>query len=269
MTVFCTAFERQMKKAILYQPVVVKKEYNNEHWYWVDDIFKPAVTKILGETMPMPDALKNWLGDIGTERAQQKLEWEGERGTLIHEACAKLIKEGKINLIEDFPDKKDKKVLTGFVNWFADYQPQPLEGYDKTEDKIFPPEFIVASKKGYAGTIDYVCRIKNKPYIIDFKTSKGIYENHKLQVVAYRQAFYENTGIYCKIALLHLTPLAKLGYSFYDTDRIKIKGKKVTATDFLAVLNLYKRLNGGIIPQPPLEEQYPPILYLKKQEQVI
>ena len=258
-----------MRKTILYQPVIIRKEYNDEHWYYIDNVFKPAVTKILGETLPMPDALKNWLGDIGTERAQQKLESAGERGTLIHEACAKLIKEGKINLLEDFPNRKDKKVLTGFVNFFADYQPQPLEGYDKTEDKIFPPEFIVASKRGYAGTIDYVCRINGKPYIIDFKTSKGIYESHKLQIIAYRQAFYENTGIYCKVALLHLTPLTKIGYSLHNESKITIKGKKVTIGDFLAVLNLYKRLNGGKIPEPPLEEQYPPILYLKKQEQIV
>lgn len=133
--------------AKLYKPIIVKKEIDESHYYWVNDKFTPGVTTILQETLPMPLALKNWIGEVGTEKAQARLEKAGDRGTAIHEACAKLILGQSVNLEKDFPDRLDKKVLISFINWFSEYQPKPL--------KNLHVELIVASKHGYAGTVDF------------------------------------------------------------------------------------------------------------------
>lgn len=242
----------------LYQPVIVRKELDDQHYYYVDEKFTPAVTTILSETLPMSLGLKNWIGDVGNEKAQMKMEKAAERGTAIHEACEKLILGEEINLEKDFPERQDKKVLVGFINWFVDYQPKPL--------KNLKPEYIVASKLGFAGTVDYPCMINNLPYVVDFKTSKSVsYDSYKLQLVAYKHAIYEMTGIECRMGILHLTPMTKKGYSFIDDDRMEIKKKKVEISDFLAVLNLYKVLNGGQIPEPDLTEIYPPIIKLERK----
>ena len=240
----------------MYRPVIVKKEVDDTHFYYVDGVFTPGVTTILQETLPMPLALKNWIGDIGNERAQMKLEKAGDRGTAIHDACRRLIQGEEINLEKDFPDRPDKKALVSFVNWFAEYQPKPL--------KDLHPELVVASKRGYAGTADFPCKIGKYPYVIDFKTSRAVYDSHKIQLVAYRNAIWEMFHIRCKMGILHLNSNTKKGYSFYDDDKMVIKDKRVETRDFLAVFRLYKVLNGGKIPQPPEVDAYPPVIKLER-----
>jgi len=150
----------------LFQPAIVRKELNDEHYYYVDGKFFPSVTKILHETLPTPIALKKWLGDLGNEKAEEKMERAGTRGTLIHQACEKLIKGETINLDQDFPKREDKKSLVGFVNWFADFQPQPIPNTT--------PEMTVASQSGYAGTIDYPCQINTQAQLLNQKIVRGI-----------------------------------------------------------------------------------------------
>jgi hypothetical protein len=238
----------------LYKPVIVKKVVNDEHYYYVDGKFYPSVTRILSETLPMPIALKMWLGDLGNEKAQQKLEAAASTGTAIHEACEKLMKGKEINLTIEFPEKRQKKMLVGFVNWFAKYQPKIIKGMH--------PELILASQHGYAGTLDLPVVINDKPYIVDIKTSKGIYDSHKLQLAAYRQAFGEMFHMDAEIAILHLNPLTKTGYSFYETDRLTIEDSPVLTEHFLTILETYKVLHGGKIPEPPKEDEYPEVLKL-------
>jgi hypothetical protein len=238
----------------LYKPVIVKKIVNDEHYYYVDEKFYPSVTHILGETLPMPFAVKQWIGDMGNERAQQKLEKAGDIGTAIHDACEKLLTGHQINLKVEFPVRAQKKMLVGFVNWFSQYEPRLIR--DTT------PELVLASKYGYAGTLDLPVVINGTPFIVDIKTSRGVYDSHKLQLAAYRQAFLEMYGIECGIAVLHLNPMTRSGFTFYTTEKLDIMGKLVDIKDFLAVLELYKVLHGGKIPEPSLEDDYPEILKL-------
>jgi hypothetical protein len=246
----------------MYKPVIIKKVVNDEHYYYVDDKFVPSVTKILHEAMPMPIGLKMWLGDVGNEKADQKLNQAAARGTYLHNLCESLLNGVEINLNE-VADRKDKKSLVSFVNWFSDFQPNNIE-----------VEQVVASTLGYAGTLDIKCTIepefleknKIKPqydtnrWIIDIKTSRSIYTEHKLQVTAYQEAVYEMTGDRCNRAILHLNPLTKLGYKF-DND-FTIEDKLITVDDFMTVLNMYKMINGGVIPEPPIMEEYPETLTL-------
>lgn len=235
----------------LFQPEIIKKEVNDEHYYFINGTYVPSVTKILGETMPMPYALRYWIGEVGNERAQAKLEQAGDRGTAIHSACERLLNSEEISLIEEFKDNKDKKVLVGFVNWCAQYQPE-----------VLATEKTVASRYGYAGTLDLYCKIAGANYIIDFKTSSAIHDSHKLQLVGYQNAVYEMTGDMAKMGILHLNSKVKAGYTFI-TD-MKIAKKDVEIADFVKVFEVYKMLNGGTIPQPPLIDNYPETLKLKK-----
>lgn len=248
-----------MDNQTLYQPVIVRKEINDEHFYFVDGVFYPSVTKILSEALPTPYALRQWLGDVGNEVAQKKMEDAAKQGTLIHNACQSLILGATINLKDQFPKKIQKKMLTGFINWFAAYQPKRLTLGGLT----FQPEMIVASRHGYAGTMDFVCEIQGEAYIVDWKTSSGVHDSHKLQVTAYQNAFEEMYGIKPKRGILHLNAKSMLGFTFHDEDKFVIKKTNITINDFLAVMNVYKMLNGGVSPEPPLEDTYPDILKLE------
>ncbi len=102
-------------------------------------------------------------------------------------------------------------------------------------------------------------------YIVDFKTSGGVYLDHLFQVTSYQQAILEMLGIKAKRGILHLNPKTKKGWKFHDDNEFKIKqdGTKptkytpITITDFLLVLKMYKMLKGGIIPDPKLVDSYP------------
>lgn len=236
-----------------YNPVIVKKEVDDEHFYFVNDKFTPGVTTILHETMPTPYALRHWIGEVGNEKAEAKLEKAGDRGTLIHDTCEKLMNGIEINLKELFPKQSDQKVIVGFVNWFNEYKP---------EFEISDIERVVASKLGFAGTLDLYCLIDKKPVIVDFKSSGGIYDSHKLQITAYQQAFEEMTGVKTSRMILHLNPRVKSGYSVYGEDKMVIKKKPITTDDFMSVFNLYKVLNGGEIPEPNLVDIYPDTIKL-------
>ena len=239
-----------MNKTELYQPVIIKKEIDDEHFYYVDGKFSPAVTKILGETLPMPYALRQWIGEVGNDKAEQRLQQAGDRGTHLHDACERLLKGEEINLLNDFPKAADKKCLVAFSNWCAEYQPI-----------IKGTEFTVASRSGYAGTLDILCEIEKELYIVDIKTSRSIYDSHKLQIAAYQNAYFEMSGLQTKPAILHLNPLTKKGYKF-ETELL-IKNEPVKASDFFHVFALYKILNGGTIPEPPLVDKYPETIKLK------
>ena len=151
-----------------------------------------------------------------------------------------------------FKEKRDKKCMVAFVDWFSEMKPK----YRRAGDT----ERVVASTLGFAGTLDLFCYLSineehDTPFIIDFKTSGGIYDNHKLQIAAYKHAFLEMTGIDAQMGILHLNPRTKKGYAFH-TD-LKIKGKAVEIEDFMTVFATYKMLNGGKVPEPDLTVVYP------------
>ncbi len=232
--------------------MIVKKEMDGSHFYYVDGKFFPGVTTILSETMPMPLALRTWIGEVGNEKATAKLEKAGERGTALHNGCEMLLRGETLDL-RKYPQKEDKRVLAGFVNWVAEFKPE-------VRDLQKDIEFIVASQTGYAGTVDLLCYLEGKPWIIDFKSSAGVYESHKLQLAAYKQAYLEMTGIDATIGILHLNSKVKKGWTFHQD--LEIEGKPVEFGDFLKVFEVYKMLNGGKIKEPNLTEVYPDFLNL-------
>lgn len=240
----------------LYTPVIVKKEIDDSHYYYVNEQFTPGVTTILSETMPTPYALRQWIGDVGNEKAEAKFNQAAERGTLIHNTCEELLYGGEVKLHEIFTKKSDQKVVVGFVNWFNEYKPT----FEKTD-----VECTVASTMGFAGTLDLFCHIGDDPVIVDFKTSASVYDSHKLQITAYQHAVEEMTGIKAKRMILHLNPKVKSGYSVVGEDKMTISNKNITIDDFMCVFNMYKMLNGGVIPEPNLIDVYPDVIKLYEE----
>src|SRR5207249_5712146 len=46
---------------------------------------------------------------------------------------------------------------------------------------------LVNTKEVYAGTCDLIAKLGNKLFVIDWKTSKAVYDEYPLQVEAYRR----------------------------------------------------------------------------------
>lgn len=224
---------------------IVQKVIDDTHFYWVDGEFMPSVSHILDIAAPKEFGLINFFKTNTPEEIDAISGKAKENGTLVHDACDKLLNGLEIPL-KDYP-LKAKKALLSLVQW-----------YDATLPKNISTEQMVASKiNKYAGTLDLVCTIGGKRVLVDFKTNKGgIYFTNKLQIMAYKQAYEETTGDKIdECWILRLGTTHKVGYEYKRIDDVSIQ-------DFMNVYQVYLRMNGGKVEEPPLIDEYPDVLKL-------
>lgn len=227
-------------------PTIVKKTIDDTHYYWVNGVFMPSVTRILDEAAPKEYGLLNWFKNSTPEDIETTSEAAKKKGTATHDACEQLLNGVEIKLT-DYPIES-KKLIARFYDWYKLYQPTNYQ----TE------QMVASVSKKFAGTLDFIGELNGKKVLIDFKTNKSaIYFSNKLQVVAYKQAYeemYKEKIEECYI--LRLGSQHKAGYEFKLID-------DVTIDDFLNVYGTYLRMHGGTVPQPPLVEEYPDTLKLE------
>lgn len=110
-----------------------------------------------------------------------------QKGTDAHSAIEQYLKQGT----------GENPVLPALKKWMDEYNVRTLE----TEVQL------TSSKYGYTGTCDYVCLIDKLRYIVDFKTSKAIYDGYDMQVALYALC-YDETHIdkIDGIAVLRISP---------------------------------------------------------------
>lgn len=105
-------------------------------------------------------------------------EKAGNIGDLVHEFAEQF----SLGLKPEIPEQENaKNGALAFLKWF-----------DQAEMKVKNPEQIVYSKKyGYWGIADAEATKGKKLYLLDYKTSKGIYNPMRYQVSAYLKAAEE------------------------------------------------------------------------------
>ena len=110
------------------------------------------------------------------------MEEAANDGTAAHSTIEKILKKLPYDL-----DKLSEKARNA-VNLFLDWQ-------KKTDFEVIKSESVVYSKAyQYAGTMDCLAKVNGKTCLLDWKTSKGIYPEMELQVVAYMRAAEEMSG---------------------------------------------------------------------------
>lgn len=225
---------------------IVRKEVDSSHYYWVNGEFMPSVTHILDQSAPTPWALKNFFLNNTPESAEDIKNTAGNFGTLLHDAYEQLILGNEVFLKDDYKSLKAKKHLASFARWFAEFQPVNAQA----------EQTVASLKYRYAGTLDCLCEKfnvetgKNEIWLIDFKTSGGIYWSYHCQVVAYKQAVEETFGIKVdRMAILRTGTIHKCGYEFKEVTR--------SFQSFLNLYNTFVDINDGKIPEPPTMDIYP------------
>jgi len=226
---------------------IVLKMVDDTHYYYVDGVFYPSVSRILDVAAPKDSGLLFWMKNNTAEDIEEISGKAKENGSLVHDACEKLLNGVEIPLKEYAV--KAKKALISFYEWYQLYKPTNIT-----------TEQVVASViNRYAGTLDLVCTIAGKRILIDFKTNKGaIYFNNKLQVMAYKQAYEETTEEKIdECWILRLGTTHKCGYEYKRVD------EEVGVADFMNVYQTYLRINGGDVEKPPIVDVYPDTLRLE------
>jgi len=119
----------------------------------------------------------------------QKLEEAATFGSMVHDFAEKfaIAKMAGEEVAESELDDLPEPVENG-INAFLDW-------YNKNDVKFLEIETLVYSKKHkYSGTFDAVVEIEGKRYLLDYKTSSGIYNDMKYQIACYKEAYLEEHG---------------------------------------------------------------------------
>lgn len=187
-----------------------------------------SVTTMIKKTTPTSPYLINWMLERGKEKSEQERDEAADYGTFMHMQCAELMIARKYDLAkvdEELPayieecgySKKLinswaselKKDILAFAAFMIEHDVKPIA-----------IEMCLASEKGYAGAIDIVAsmNIEEKGYfgevyktgdnkglpkeskrkkriraIVDMKSGrKGFYEDHEIQLRAYKDMWEEN-----------------------------------------------------------------------------
>lgn len=75
--------------------------------------------------------------------------------------------------------------ITAFIDWVVDHNVKFIEC----------ERMVYSRKHKFVGTTDAIVEIDGKRYLIDYKTSKGVYSDMYYQVAGYTIAYEEETGI--------------------------------------------------------------------------
>lgn len=218
--------------------------------------WKPSITFITS-SYPKGIGYMKWLADKGMDEAERIKTEAGDRGTIVHHACAKLIAEGKLKMDDKIADREGVEremtpdeyycVLT-FAQWY--------ESVGKPKAKLI--EYTVESHEhGYAGTLDYVFEIDGKNVLVDLKTSKYIFPSHQLQVSALKQACSEDKLTIDTIAIL------QVGYTANKNQHYKFTEVEDCFPLFLATKQIWANEHSG---EKPLQRDYPISITLTKPE---
>jgi len=153
-------------------------------YYSENGALLPGVTTITG-MMDKP-ALVVWANRLGLEGydCTKYRDKAAEIGTCAHLRILHYFKGTEPDLSEfsaDVIDKSDNSMIK-FYEWLKDFEIEPMH--------VEQP--FISEKYKYGGTIDFYGLLNGRPCLLDFKTSKGIYEEMIMQVAAYYRLLREN-----------------------------------------------------------------------------
>lgn len=160
--------------------------------------YYPSATTIL-EAYPKPYALLQWMKEAG-KQSDEVRDAAGRRGSNVHYLTEQYDKGFECKLLNEDTGQpmysmEEWSMFERYVDFTTRFNPQ----HELIEQQVLSPQL------GFAGTIDRVTVIDGKMYLLDIKTSNGIYNSYWLQVAAYQQALLKEAGIQTEgVAILWL-----------------------------------------------------------------
>lgn len=136
-----------------------------------DGNYFPSVTTVL-EAYPKGKRFEQWLKDVGNE-ADDIVGRAAQQGTNVHDAIEKLLKGAEVDFI-DYTLYEWKMILR--FQEFHNLCDPIIEAIEHN---------LVSPAVGCGGTIDLVAMINGERWLIDYKTSGDIYDNHFVQLATY------------------------------------------------------------------------------------
>jgi len=152
-----------------------------DHFYYskASKLYVPSVTKIL-DIIAKGEFFNAWLKKQGAN-ADKLLTEAGDFGTNVHNMLEAIGRGITINL--DCLKPKERRCVEAFIAW----KDAKVARFIETEHEVCTPT--------YGGTMDALVELKDgRVALLDYKTSKYIYDTYDLQVASYVKAYELNTG---------------------------------------------------------------------------
>ena len=142
----------------------------------------PSATTLL-EAYPKPAQLIMWMKEVGS-KADEIRDAAGKRGSSVHQLTEDYDKGIECTLLDEYGKPRysleEWAMFERYVEFSVTHKPEHL----------LVEQTFINSSLGYAGTIDRVCIIDGKTYVLDIKTSNGIYNSYWLQLAAYKELYH-------------------------------------------------------------------------------
>lgn len=148
-----------------------------------DGSYYPSATTIL-EAYPKPFALMQWMKEQGSN-ADVIRDAAGRRGSNVHYLTECYDNDEQVELLGDNGQPQYSMEEWAMFERWVDFSDRFKPRHTMIEQQLLCPEL------GFAGTMDRLTEIEGKTYLLDIKTSNGIYNSYWLQLAAYRQALLQ------------------------------------------------------------------------------
>ncbi len=178
-------------------------------YYYIPEIkeWLPRVTQVL-KIISKGEAFENWLRTNGAQ-SNELLTTAGDIGTSLHNRLEEIGKGIKINLEALVP--LERLWIVEFNTW----KENNIKRFIETERTVYNPT------DKYAGTLDSLVELKDgRIALLDYKTTKFIYDTHELQVVAYVRAYEETYKVKINTAFI-------LNFSKNEAKKNKLSVKEI------------------------------------------
>jgi len=147
------------------------------------DIYYPSVTTIL-QAYPKGAFFEQWLKDNGADSDDIR-DKAGRQGTNVHNMIECYLKGEKVSWYANQTMEvaqytlNEWQMFCKFVEWYENFAPK-IESIEHT---------ICSDILQFGGTIDCVCIIDGKRWLLDWETSNMLHKTFELQIAAYATAW--------------------------------------------------------------------------------
>ena len=204
------------------------------------DIYYPSVTWICDKGYVKGIAFYKYLAQKGWDESESLKEAAGARGSKIHSAIVDLLDDKEVKIDSKYFNElanqeeeltsEEYEAIMSFIKWWETEKPE-----------LIAREFAVFNEERfYAGTVDLLCKIKGKLWLIDFKTGQAIWPSYELQLSAYRHALMIHKEL--NLAIL------QIGY-FRNKNKYKFTELQDKFHLFIAAQEIWKNECEGISPK--------------------
>lgn len=216
----------------------------------------PSVTWIT-QSYPKGIGYYKWLAEHGWDEAEAIKIAAGDKGTKVHLAIEDVLKGVEVRIDSKYLNKttgieeeltlEECDAILSFLKWREENRPETI-AFETT---------VFSEKHNYAGTIDYICKIGDQYWIIDFKTSQQVWPSHELQLNAYKKTLEnaENHIEGLNVSNLKMAIL-QVGYR-RNKDGFKFSEIEDDFDMFLVTQKIWEKEHGG---EQPNKKDYPIIL---------